>query len=237
MGVQVYNKEGDSWTYRNPSTGTTNHTMYWKLTLTEDNFDYVNNTSRVYYFFGVKNGSTATSWRAMRNNWICWGFDTDGTYDDEVNFRYDSSGVLHTTWQADCDFHRDKVYHMACWCNDNNNYVPLSGGTGSIDNWTSNGVHVSNGTAWRTINHNSDGSATCKFGIKWGRNSSNLFGYFSVKTIETGTVTLGNTRASVKIYNGSAWVNAIPYVYDGSAWKQAIPYVYNGSTWVNCTGA
>lgn len=35
----------------------------------------------------------------------------------------------------------------------------------------------------------------------------------------------------VKIWNGSSWVNAIPYVYNGSSWVKAIPYVYNGSTW------
>ena len=230
------NPKTGSWTYRNPSTGTTNQTMYWQLTLTEGNIDYVNNQSKVYYFFGVKNGSTTTSWRAMRNNWICWGFDADATYDDEVNFRYDSSGVLHTTWQADCDFHRDKVYHMACWCNDNNNYIPLSGGTGSIDNWNANGVHTSNGTAFRTITHNADGSGSCNFGIKWGTNSSNLVGYFNIKTIESDTFNLTNTRAVVKIYNGSSWVNAIPFVYDGSAWKTAIPYVDNGSGWVQCKG-
>lgn len=39
----------------------------------------------------------------------------------------------------------------------------------------------------------------------------------------------------VKVYDGSAWKNAIPFVYDGSAWKPATPMVYNGSKWVECT--
>lgn len=38
-------------------------------------------------------------------------------------------------------------------------------------------------------------------------------------------------NACVRIYDGSSWRFAIPYVYDGSSWRQAIPYVYDGSTW------
>ena len=234
------NPKTGSWTYSNDN-GSHSYTMYWQLTLTEGNIDYVNNQSRVYYFFGIKNGTTATSWRAMRSNWICWGFDSDATYDDEVNYRYNSSGTVYTSdWKDQYDFHRDGVYHMAAWCNDTSNYKPLLGGTGSIDNWTSNGIHVTNGTAYRTITHNADGTGSCKFGLIWARRPSSgwngLVGQFTKKTVESDTFTLTNTRAVVKIYNGSSWVNAIPFVYDGSAWKTAIPYIYNGSGWVQCKG-
>lgn len=46
-------------------------------------------------------------------------------------------------------------------------------------------------------------------------------------TYTTTTAILG----IVKIWTGSAWKDAIPYIYNGSAWKQAIPYVWNGSAW------
>ena len=36
---------------------------------------------------------------------------------------------------------------------------------------------------------------------------------------------------TVKIWNGSTWVNGTPYIYNGSSWVKAVPYVYNGSTW------
>lgn len=48
-----------------------------------------------------------------------------------------------------------------------------------------------------------------------------------------GTV---SSAGLVKIWNGSTWVNAIPYIYNGSTWVQAIPYVYNGSEWKIGTG-
>lgn len=38
---------------------------------------------------------------------------------------------------------------------------------------------------------------------------------------------------TMKIYDGSAWKNAIPWVYDGSTWKRAMPMVYNGSKWAS----
>lgn len=34
-----------------------------------------------------------------------------------------------------------------------------------------------------------------------------------------------------RIYDGTEWKYAIPYIYNGSEWKQALPYVYNGSEW------
>lgn len=40
-------------------------------------------------------------------------------------------------------------------------------------------------------------------------------------------------RNLVKIYNGSSWVNAVPFVYDGTNWRETYPYVYN-SGWKQC---
>ena len=233
------NEKTGSWNYSNDN-GAHSYGMGWKLTLTEGNLDYVNNTSRVYYYFGIKNNTTATSWRASRSNWICWGFDSDATYDDEVNYRYNSSGTLYNTdWKDGYYYHRDKVYYMAAWCN-SSSYQHLDGGTGDIDSFSRNGIHTTNGTAFRTVTHAADGTASVKFGLIWARRDSSnwngLYGQFTKKTVESDTLTLTNTRATVKIYNGSSWVNAIPYVYNGSAWKLAIPYVYNGSTWAQCTG-
>lgn len=43
-----------------------------------------------------------------------------------------------------------------------------------------------------------------------------------------GTV---SSAGIVRLWNGSSWVAATPYVWNGSSWVQAIPYVWNGSTW------
>lgn len=222
---------------------TTNYGMGWIITLTEGDLDYVNNQSRVYYYFAVKRTGSA-NWSAANSNWIAMGFDTDATYDDEFNCRYNSSGTLYNTnWKDGYYYNSGKNRKMAAWCN-STSYQPLryinSGGT--LDSNTV--YYITDGTAanasYRTFTHAADGTGSAKFGVIWARaensNCNGLVGAFPKKTLESNTLTLTNTRAVVKIYNGSSWVNAIPFVYNGSAWKTAIPYIYNGSSWVQCKG-
>lgn len=50
-------------------------------------------------------------------------------------------------------------------------------------------------------------------------------------------ISFNTTQLShIKVYDGSAWRNAIPYIYNGSSWQQAIPYLYNDSSWQICGG-
>lgn len=225
--------------YYNTNGGTA-YQMGWKITLTEGNIDYVNNQSRVYYYFGVKNNTTATSWRAARSNWFAAGFDTDATYDDEYNYRYNSSGTLYNTdWKDGYYWNSAHNRYVAAWCN-SSSYQPLKSGTGNIDSFSATYSMDGGANAYRTFTHAADGSGSAKFGVIWARRPSNawsgLVGQFTKQTLVSNVLTLTNTRAVVKIYNGSSWVNAIPFVYNGSAWKTAIPYVYNGSGWVQCKG-
>lgn len=224
--------------------GSHNYNFGWQITLTEGNIDYVNNQSRVYYTVGTKTLSSTYGWGAVRSNWFACGFDTDATYDDEYNYRYSSTGAGPQTsdWRDDYYWNKDHNRYIAIECRVayKDNYTPLRAGTGSIDNFSATYTMNGGSNAYRTFTHAADGSGSAKLGIIWARrdasNWNGLVGQFKKNTITSNTLTLTNTRATVKIYNGSAWVNAIPYVYDGSAWKQAIPYVYNGSTWTQCTG-
>ena len=45
------------------------------------------------------------------------------------------------------------------------------------------------------------------------------------------TVTAQWEPNTVRIWNGSSFQQAIPYVYNGSTWKEASPYIYNGTSW------
>lgn len=38
-------------------------------------------------------------------------------------------------------------------------------------------------------------------------------------------------QGAVKIYDGTSWKTAIPWVHDGTSWKTAIPWVNNGTSW------
>lgn len=54
-------------------------------------------------------------------------------------------------------------------------------------------------------------------------------------TTYKSTISFTASPTAVKIYNGSTWQTAIPWVYDGSTWKQATPWIYNGTKW--CSGS
>lgn len=233
-------------TYKNTGTFSTSRTMNWQIILTEGDIDYVNNQSRVYYTLQVKMAANAgVGWAAANSNWVAMGFDTDATYDDEYNCRYNSSGTLNNTnWADGYYLNNNKNRKMIIRCNATT-YQPLqyvnSGAT--LENYTQ--YYATDGTAanlsYRTFTHAADGSGSAKFGVIWARTNNinsdlGLVGQFAKNTIASDTLTLTNTRAVVKIYNGSAWVNAIPFVYNGSAWQTVIPYVYNGSSWVQCKG-
>lgn len=46
-----------------------------------------------------------------------------------------------------------------------------------------------------------------------------------------GTIPQGLGGSHMQVYNGSAWVAAIPQVYNGSSWVSAQDTLYNGSSW------
>lgn len=76
-----------------------------------------------------------------------------------------------------------------------------------------------------------------------------LYFFFTESVVRDGTTTYAanqtvsraqfvfiiNNDNTVKIFNGSAWVDSIPFVFNGSTWVQCIPYVFNGSSWVECS--
>ena len=62
--------------------------------------------------------------------------------------------------------------------------------------------------------------------------------YDAVKTTDTSLKLKfepSYTIRYVKIYNGSSWVKAIPWIYNGSKWVRAMPWTYNGSWKIGIT--
>ncbi len=84
--------------------------------------------------------------------------------------------------------------------------------------------------------------------ITWAPTSATTATYFyiwianSVDFLEIGykgevvasdyAMTITHSTNTVRVYNGSSWVTAVPYVYNGSSWVAASARVYNGSSWV-----
>lgn len=54
-------------------------------------------------------------------------------------------------------------------------------------------------------------------------------------TAPTGKAFSYTPHRTVKYFNGSSWVECIPYYFNGSSWIECIPYYFNGSSWVECS--
>lgn len=108
--------------------------------------------------------------------------------------------------------------------------------------WSSN--VTSGNTVWKNSENDTNVSLASKsnFSVARGTANKTVTGHTWVKVsaVSSGTksvsvnYTVPKMDGMVKIYNGSGWQNAVPYVYNGSGWQQAIPYVYNGSGWQIC---
>lgn len=53
----------------------------------------------------------------------------------------------------------------------------------------------------------------------------------------TATYTAIPNHRTVGYYDGSEWVECIPYYYDGSGWVEVELYYYDGNSWVLCSQA
>ena len=84
-----------------------------------------------------------------------------------------------------------------------------------------------------TVKHSGTGTTsvtvTMKVSIYAGRDTGDTTTATIAVDVPTPSAV---TEGVVKIYNGSKWVNAIPYVYNGSKWIPAKAHTYNGSKWV-----
>lgn len=83
------------------------------------------------------------------------------------------------------------------------------------------------GSSWSTtVTHNSDGTKSVTVAVYYYQSQNETL------TINaSGSVTLTPFNRYVKIYDGSSWRNAIPYVYNGSEWKRCVPMVFDGTNW------
>lgn len=51
----------------------------------------------------------------------------------------------------------------------------------------------------------------------------------------TGKAFTYTPHRTIKYFNGSSWVECIPYYFNGSSWVECIPYYFNGSSWIECS--
>lgn len=75
-------------------------------------------------------------------------------------------------------------------------------------------------------------SGTCYVFVRAYWDNGSTTGGWSTPTGKAFSYTPHRT---VKYFNGSSWVECIPYYFNGSSWIECIPYYFNGSSWVECS--
>lgn len=197
-----------SWSIQSTTSNTT--TVYWNIK------PHTNDTWAMLWYLNIGISVTTGTLTSFSTNDKAIGTSYNGG-----NADYDSSPV-------------------SVYANEASNTI--SGGTtatlykaGTEGRWTSNGskrgprkdCDVVNGTF--TITH-SGGKAS--FTISGAMNLINTTPTYS----KSSAFSLPDLGGTVKVWNGSSWVDAVPYVWNGSNWVIAVPYVWNGSQWKMTTG-
>lgn len=59
--------------------------------------------------------------------------------------------------------------------------------------------------------------------LMWGTSSVNAITFYSQES------------QPIKYYNGSGWVDVVPYYYNGSSWVECSANYYDGSAWRSCS--
>lgn len=96
---------------------------------------------------------------------------------------------------------------------------------------TDHELHVSTGIK---LTYNPSSATTATYFYVWIANSVDFLeiGHKGYSDANDYQMKIAYNSGAVKIYDGSSWINATPYVYDGSSWVRTTAYVYNGSKWI-----
>lgn len=83
---------------------------------------------------------------------------------------------------------------------------------------------IDNSTGRLTITGKAKGTSTITVKIPADENYNEHSNVITIKVIES-------KQKYIKIWNGSSWVNAIPYIYFDGSWHQSIAYVNDNGQW------
>ena len=84
---------------------------------------------------------------------------------------------------------------------------------------------IDNSTGRLTITGKAKGTSTITVKIPADEDYNEHSDEITITVIET------TKKNYIKIWNGSIWVNAIPYIYFDGSWHQSIAYVYDNGQW------
>ena len=196
--------------------------------------DYVGGASRSttndYYYYADYTPGTATT--KYSNNTKALGIPTKSSISIPYTVTYNANGGTVSTTSAQAT--KTTSYQFSKWVGSNTN-ITISGtsctfiGSGTVTaNYTSS-------TSTTSVTLPTPTRAGYKF-LGWSTSSTATTGTYKggASYIPEANITLyaiWGLNGLVRVYNGTEWKLAIPYVFNGSYWQQTIPFVYNGSAW------
>lgn len=182
------------------------------------------------YFYADYLGGTATT--KYSNNTKALGVPTKSSISIPYTVTYNANGGTVSTTSAQAT--KTTSYKFSKWTGSNTN-ITISGTSCTF---------IGSGTV--TANYTSSTSTTSVTLPTPTRAGYKFLGWSTSSTATTGTYKGGASytpeanitlyaiwglNGLVRVYNGTEWKLAIPYVFNGSYWQQTIPFVYNGSAW------
>lgn len=186
-------------------------------------------TSDLYFYADY---ATSTSSTRYSGNIKALGTPTKSGTSTTYTVTYNGNGGTVSTSSASAT--KTTTYTFGKW-------------TGSNTNITVSGTSCTfTATGTVTASYKSSTSTTAVTLPTPTRTGYKFLGWATSATATTGTYAGGSSytptasitlyaiweiNGLVRIYTGSGWRMAIPFVYNGSAWKQSIPFTYNGSAW------
>lgn len=196
-----------------------------------DTFDF--NTKSYYYKLtgdtGIAEGRFLASGYTAYATY--WGYSSSAVYGKDINSVIISISADTYTISSG----KTITFYAAC--------APLN----SITDGSQNTITSGFGATTSAITLPTSGSANLditsvvtyaatNYNQNWGLyliGSGNVE-YASKVTFQLPTFsTIDMSNNMIKIHNGSAWVDGIPYIYDGTKWvKSKAVYRHNGSSWI-----
>lgn len=176
--------------------------------------------------------TTGTSSTKYLNNTKSLGTPTKNKSSVTYTVTYNANGGTVSTTSATAK--KTTTYTFSKWTGSNTN-ISVSGtsctfiGSGTVTaNYTSS-------TSTTSITLPTPTRAGYKF-LGWSTNSAATTGTYQGGASYTPTTSITlyaiwGLNGLVRVYNGTEWKLAIPYVFNGSYWQQTIPFIYDGSTW------
>lgn len=186
-------------------------------------------TSDLYFYADYTKGTASTKYS---NNTKALGTPTKSGTSTTYTVTYNGNGGTVSTSSASAT--KTTTYTFDKWKGSNTN-ISVSGTSCTFTATGTVTASYKSSTSTTAVTLPTPTRTGYKF-LGWATSATATTGTYAGDSSYTPTASITlyaiwEINGLVRIYTGSEWRMAIPFVYNGSAWKQSIPFTYNGSAW------